>query len=133
MTLLPRGRSLLMAPPVALAVLLALAGLSPTAVAGKPACGAPGKPPCPMQHWMRAQVAAAYAQRDFAKLSEVLDQLVQLNPRPNKWGNWNGIARKGAVAARNRDQRAVLLSCTNCHKVYRRAYNLHYRERTLPD
>jgi hypothetical protein len=133
MTFQPRGRSLLLAPPIALATLLALATVSPEAVAGKPACGAPGKPPCPMQRWMRTHLAVAYAQGDFVKLATALDKVVELNPRPNKWGNWNGIARKGAAAARKRDKRAALLSCTNCHRVYRRTYNLRYRERTVPD
>jgi len=112
------------------AVLLALA--TPTAAARPPACGAPGKPACPLQHWMRHHLAAPYAKADFEGLAQGLDRLVALNPKPKGWANWKKFCTDGAAAARAERRASAVEACTRCHKVYRRTYNFTHRERPLP-
>ena len=97
-----------------------------------PACGGPGKPPCPLQGWMRERVAAPYATGDFRRLAEVLNALDSLNPAPRKWTHWRTFCSKGSEAAAGGNRRAVVIACTNCHKTYRRTYNIRYRTRPVP-
>lgn len=92
-------------------------------------CGAPGKPACPLQHWMRTRVAAPHATHDLASLATALDQLAAINPDPEKWQNWSKYARDAAKQARGGT--LPLLACVNCHKVYRAPYNAKYRERAV--
>ena len=116
-----------------LAATLACAALFAWGTAGRAesgACGAPGKPPCPMQQWMRVNIAAPMAKGEHDKLAKNLARLVQLNPDPGKWQNWNRFAREGAERARK--GRHVQPSCTRCHDVYRAEYNRKYRERAVP-
>jgi len=94
------------------------------------ACGQPGKPPCPLQRWMRTRIAAPMAKGDRQALARKLERLVQLNPNPQKWSNWNRFAREGAERARK--GRHVQPSCTSCHRVYRTDYNKKYRKRPVP-
>lgn len=94
------------------------------------ACGAPGKPPCPLQQWMRVNIAAPMAEGHRKELAENLERLVKLNPDPGEWQNWNRFAREGAERARK--GRHVQPSCTRCHDVYRAKYNEKYRERAVP-
>ncbi len=95
----------------------------------RPACGAPGKPACPLQHWMRTRIAAPLATHDLAMLAAGLDELAKLNPEPHNWGNWTRYAREAASAARS--GKTPLLACVNCHKVYRAEYNAKYRQRAI--
>ena len=80
---------------------------------------------------MRDELSAPYAKGNMPQLAEALQQLIKLNPRPRKWANWKAFCRKGAAAARAGKKDSALSSCTSCHKVYRRAYNVAYRERKL--
>ncbi len=112
---------------------LAGAALCAWGVAGRAeggACGAPGKPACPMQQWMRVNIAAPLAAGDQQKLARNLELLVKLNPDPAKWQNWNRFAREGAERARK--GRHPQPSCTSCHNVYRAEYNEKYRQRAAP-
>jgi hypothetical protein len=97
--------------------------------ANSPHCGAPGKPPCPLQRWMRREVAAPYAKRHDAALAKHLAELVRVNPEPSRWHHWDLFAREGAADAR--EHRDPVLSCVRCHDVYRAKYNAKYRERSL--
>jgi cytochrome c-type biogenesis protein CcmH/NrfG len=117
-------------------VVLAAAGLLlPVALAAPPApaCGAPGKPACPLQQWMRSEVAAPLATGELERLAQNLERVGAMNPEPAKWANWTAIAREGANAARNRNAEGARSACARCHKVYRRGYNARYRERSLPE
>ena len=105
----------------------ALAESAPSSVV----CGAPGKPPCPLQAWMRGNVAAPLALRDLAKLAQSLDALRALNPDP-RWTNWERFASDGARAAREGDASKAQQSCTRCHEIYRARYNELHRGRAAP-
>ena len=96
------------------------------------ACGGPGKPPCPLQRWMREQVAAPYASGDLPRLAEVLGELDTFNPAPRKWAHWSSFCAKGSDAASQGNRRAAVIACANCHKIYRRTYNIRYRTRPVP-
>ena len=123
---------LAIALPVAAAALLGLTATAEEAAADSAECGKPGKPPCPMQAWMRNKLSSPYAKKEWSKLATALDQLVSLNPRPKKWANWNKFCSDGAGAAREGKQPGAQASCTSCHKIYRRAYNVAYRKRPVP-
>ena len=117
--------------PVAAAAVLALTTPTGQAAAGNAECGKPGKPPCPMQAWMRKKVSVPYAKKDWPKLATALDHLISLNPEPKKWANWDKFSRDGAKASRDGKKQGALASCTSCHKVYRRAYNVAHRKRPV--
>ncbi|MBK7585436.1 MAG: hypothetical protein IPI67_35280 [Myxococcales bacterium] len=94
-----------------------------------PRCGAPGKPACPLQEWMRSRLALAFAKRDFPALERHLLDLAADNPAPAKWQNWSKFAKDGARAAQAGRIRGVVAACARCHSVYRPEYNARYRER----
>jgi hypothetical protein len=114
-------------------IVTAFVTASPSVSADRPKCGVPGRPPCPMQQWMRTRMSTPYAKSDLDELATAFDELIGLNPRRNGWGRWNGFARRGAEAARKGNRDRVLELCTHCHKSYRRAYNRAHRERKLPE
>jgi hypothetical protein len=90
-------------------------------------CGSPGKPPCPLQRWMREQVAAPLSAKDYRALEQSFERIAQLNPDPAGWANWTKIAKEGATAARQRKLAGVRSTCGRCHRAYRRAYNARHR------
>lgn len=103
---------------------------APPAVAA-PACGAPGKPACAFQGYMRTRIATALAHRDFRELERRLGEVAELNPDPAKWHNWSKFARDGARAAREGRLRGVIAACASCHAIYRPEHNVRFRERKL--
>lgn len=94
-------------------------------------CGVPGKPPCPLQHWMRVNAAAPLAKRELEGLARAFSAIEQQNPNPKGWGNWGRIARDGEKAAREGSLSAARQQCGRCHRAYRRAYLLQYRARDV--
>lgn len=113
--------------------LMLLVGLlaAPEARAEAARCGAPGKPPCPLQHWMRSELATALAHKDLKALERGLSRAVELNPDPKSWKNWTKFARDGATAAREGRARSVIAACARCHSIYRPEYNVKYRTRRV--
>lgn len=109
---------------------LALAFSSAPAEAA-PRCGAPGKPACPFQEFMRARLAAAFAKRDFAELERRLLEVAEKNPEPKQWHNWNKFAKDGAKAAREKRLSGVVAACARCHGIYRPEFNAKYRQRIV--
>jgi len=115
----------------ALALTALTARSEPALADPAPRCGAPGKPACPMQRWMRSRLATALAHKDLKALAEGLEALVALNPEPKKWRNWDKFANDGARAAREGRARSVIASCAHCHSIYRPEYNVKYRTRRV--
>ena len=119
---------------VAVAAVAASMGFVSTGVQAKGTeCGGPGQRACPLQHWMRVNVAVPVAKNDLPALAEALEKIRELNPRPKKWGNWDKIARDGAKAAREGKRRRAKSACGRCHGVYRRQYNAQFRHRAIPE
>jgi hypothetical protein len=104
---------------------------TPTATAT--VCGSPGRPPCPLQAWMRERMAKPYAERRFDELARSAAALAALNPEPKQWGDWDELAQAVLRAAQAHDEVQTLRACTQCHRAYRHDYVTQYRERALPD
>src|SRR5262245_40994511 len=113
---------------IALMLLSASAGAAGSA---GPVCGEPGRPPCPLQRWMRTERAQPIAKKDAGALADALERLSALNPEPNKWQNWTKFAQDGARAAREGKTAAVTIACAHCHSIYRGEYNIKYRRRAI--
>ncbi|HEY1533925.1 MAG TPA: hypothetical protein VGF76_07895, partial [Polyangiaceae bacterium] len=95
--------------------------------------GSPGKPACPLQAWMREQMAAPYATRRFDELASNALALVALNPDPRGWRDWDELAVNAARACKAHDEAQTLRVCTQCHRTHRQEYLTQYRARALPD
>jgi hypothetical protein len=106
----------------AVAVLLVAANAG-----AEPACGAPGKPACPLQDWMRRNLALALAKKDGPALVKHFEEIGRRNPSKGQWANWNKFAKDGADAARAGRFSGVITTCGRCHSVYRAEYIIRYR------
>lgn len=93
-------------------------------------CGSPGMPACPLQAWMRANVAAPLAMNDLPALANGLERAAKLVPDAT-WSSWTETARAGAAAARKGDVAATRASCRACHGAWREAYRAKYRLRPI--
>jgi hypothetical protein len=92
------------------------------------ACG-DKKNPCPLQRWMRDNVASAVAANDSAALARALDRTAALSPDPT-W-TWKAVAAEAADAARRGDIPAARKSCQGCHNAYKPQYKEKYRLRRV--
>jgi hypothetical protein len=115
---------------------LALAGPNPSleeerAAPALEACGTPGAMPCPLQAWMRANVASPLASNKMSSLADGLDRAARLSPDAG-WGSWSTFATQGAEAARRGDVAGARASCKGCHDAWRDAYKAKHRNRPVP-
>jgi hypothetical protein len=94
-------------------------------------CGEPGQPPCPLQGWMRANVAAPLASNDTKALANGLERAARLSP-DGAWSSWASFAEAGAAAARKGDLVGARASCKGCHDAWREAYKKKFRLRPIP-
>lgn len=94
-------------------------------------CGTPGLPPCPLQQWMRSNVASQLAANNMSALATGLERSAKLAPDP-AWTSWAAIASRGAEAARKGDVAGARASCKACHDAWRDAYRAKYRARPIP-
>jgi hypothetical protein len=94
-------------------------------------CGKPGQPPCPLQDWMRKNVAGALAANDAAALSVALDKAAKLTPDP-AWASWTTAATAGAAAAKKGDIAGARAACKTCHDAWRTTYRDKFRMRPIP-
>lgn len=94
-------------------------------------CGGPGLPPCPLQAWMRAAIAAPLAANNTPALAAGLERTAGLQPDPG-WGSWRTIALQGAAAAKKGDVAGARAACKGCHDAWREAYRRQYRGRIVP-
>ncbi|MFS8070645.1 MAG: hypothetical protein ACMG6S_30130 [Byssovorax sp.] len=94
-------------------------------------CGKPGQPPCPLQDWMRKNVASALAAIDPAALSVALEKAAKLSPNP-AWASWGSAASSGAEAAKKGDIAGARAACKTCHDAWRASYRDQFRMRPIP-
>lgn len=94
-------------------------------------CGGPGVPPCPLQAWMRASIAAPLAANNTGALAIGLERAAALQPDPS-WASWRTIALQGAAAAKKGDVSGARAACKACHDAWRDAYRRQYRGRIVP-
>jgi hypothetical protein len=117
----------------------ATAGSATAATAPKPAvAAAPPRPkgecgdknnPCPLQRWMRVNIAPAVAANDPQVLAKALDRLAAFSPDPS-W-NWAPIAKAAAAAARRGDMTEARKSCQGCHNAYKEQWKTQFRKRAV--
>lgn len=100
--------------------------IKPTESAQK--CGEKNKP-CPLQAWMRVNIAAFSAAEDGPGLARGLERSAELSPDPS-W-DWAAIARAGAAAAKAGDFAGASKSCRSCHDKYKNLYKEKYRSRAV--
>ena len=100
-------------------------------VIAQAACGKPGQPACPLQAWMRANVATPLASNDTAALAKGLEKAAALAPDPS-WTAWSTLANQGAEAAKKGDLAGARVACKGCHDGFREIYRAKYRDRLIP-
>src|SRR5579885_2282746 len=72
--------------------------------------------PCPLQKWMRQNMAPANASGDMPALAAAFDKAATFAPDPSWNGkdaktNWDAIAKAGAAAARANDVAGAKAAC----------------------
>ena len=94
-------------------------------------CGSPGAAPCPLQAWMRLNIALALSSNNMSALASGLDRSAKLTPDA-AWQSWATFATQGAAAARRGDMSGARAACKGCHDAWREAYRTKYRMRPIP-
>lgn len=85
--------------------------------------------PCPLQKWMRANIAPAITANDTQALARALDRVAAFSP-DSSW-RWAEIAKTGAEFARQGDMSAARKSCKGCHELYKPSWKSSYRSRPI--
>ena len=111
-------------------------GAAPMASADDGTCGTKENP-CPLQKWMRQNMAAANSSGDMAALATDFDKVSKMAPDP-KWNgsdakaNWDAIAKAGIAAAKANDAAAVKAACKSCHDTFKDKYKAQFRTKPVP-
>jgi hypothetical protein len=101
----------------------------------RPVASAPTGPcgdknnPCPLQKWMRQNMATAVSANDSPALAKALEKAATFSPDPS-W-KWAEIAKTGAEFARQGDISAARKSCKGCHDAYKNQWKQSYRTRPI--
>jgi len=101
---------------------------APQTLAGKTyACGEKDKPPCPMQAWMKANMAPAAANGDAAALAKAFEYVA--SHAPAGFSDWSKIAKSGAEAAKANKIDDAKKACKTCHDQYKSKYKEEMRDK----
>jgi len=103
--------------------------ITPSAPSKDYACGEKGKPACPMQGWMKTNMAPAAASGDTAALAKNLDYVA--SHAPKGLADWAAIAKKGADAAKAGNVDGAKASCKTCHDKYKAQYKADMRDQAF--
>lgn len=85
---------------------------------------------CPLQKWMRANVAVAVASDDAPKLAAALAQVATMAPDAS-WTSWREMSLAASEAAKRGDMKEARKSCRKCHGEYRDRWRTSYRARAV--
>jgi len=85
---------------------------------------------CPLQKWMRENVATAVAAKDAASLARALDRIATFAPEPS-WTSWVEMSKVAADAARRGDFAEARKSCQGCHNAYKAKWVAAHRGRAI--
>jgi hypothetical protein len=99
----------------------------PTAPSRDYTCGDKGKPPCPMQDWMKTKLAPFATDGNTEALAKAFDHLSY--HAPPGFAEWSKIARDGAERARKKDLAGAKMACRTCHEKYKAKYKEELRDR----
>lgn len=91
------------------------------------ACGGDGQPKCPMQAWMKANMAPAAANGDGAALAKALEYVA--GHAPPGFAKWTAIAKEGSDKAKAGDLDSAKKACKSCHDEYKAKYKAEMRDR----
>lgn len=83
------------------------------------------KDPCPLQRWMREQMAPALAAKNAPALAKALEASANMSPVAS-W-EWKGMAMDAAAAARAGDVETARKSCQTCHNAFKAQYQSKFR------
>src|SRR4051794_33410241 len=113
----------------------AVIGAAPSVAAADNTCGTKENP-CPLQKWMRANMAPANASGDGPALAAALDKAAAFSPDPSWNGSdanksWDAIAKAGAAAARANDLAGAKAACKKCHDGYKELYKTKFRAKPV--
>ncbi len=125
--------NVLLSMPLVAAVTVATSGttLIPIRVArADDTCGSKENP-CPLQKWMRQNMAPALAAGDNAGLAAALDKVAKISPDPS-WSTWSALSKQGSNAAKKGDLAGIKASCKGCHDAYKDKYKAQYRTKAPP-
>jgi hypothetical protein len=89
-----------------------------------PNCGGRDNP-CPLQLWMRRNMAPALAAKNGPALATALDRSAAMSPDPS-W-RWSALAKDAATAARAGDIETARKSCGGCHTAFKAQYKAKFR------
>jgi len=92
-------------------------------------CGQPGLLPCPLQRFMRENVAAPLARGETKSIGVSLRKVATIGP--SEFTNWSAIASQGAAAAEQGNTAALRSACNACHQAYRATYRAKYRAQPI--
>ncbi len=84
---------------------------------------------CPMQVWMRKNIAPAVTANDAPALAKAMDKLATMSPDPS-WA-WADIAKQSAEAARRGDMDEARKACRACHTTHKPVWRQKYRLRPI--
>jgi len=94
-------------------------------------CGGKGQPDCPLQGWMKKEIAKPKAAANNEALAANLSKIPAFAPK--SWADdWKKISDAGAKAAQSGDKEGINASCKSCHDKYRKEYQEKYRKDPLP-
>jgi hypothetical protein len=86
--------------------------------------------PCPLQHWMRLNMAPALASKDTKLLAAALDKTVSFSP--DETSSWASLTMAAADAAKGGDLATARKSCQECHQAFKKVYIEKFRRRPIP-
>ena len=109
---------------------------APSVASADGACGSKENP-CPLQKWMRQNMAASNTAGDMAALQAQFAKVASWAPDKGWNGSdpkasWDAIANAGAAAAKAGDTSGVKQSCKACHDAFKDKYKSQFRTRPVP-
>ena len=99
-----------------------------TPAAHGPNCGGRDNP-CPLDSWMRANMAPALAGKNADALGAALERTATFSP-DTTW-QWGAMAKDAAAAAWAGDVEGAKKSCNGCHSAYKALYKSKFRARPV--
>lgn len=119
-------------------VLLGAAAMAaaPSIASADGLCGSKENP-CPLQKWMRQNMATANSSGDMAALQTQFAKVAAISPDKSWNGsdakaNWDAIAKAGIDAAKANDAAGVKGACKACHDAFKDKYKASYRTKAVP-
>lgn len=122
--------NLMLAAPLLAAVTLGTTTIQMKLAFADDACGSKENP-CPLQKWMRQNMAPALAAGDNAGLAAALDKVAKISPDAS-WSTWSTLSKQGSDAAKKGDLAGAKASCKGCHDAYKDKYKAQHRTQAAP-